>query len=588
MERGTKAQLVARLYRRGASQKDNRIPGYRYRELYARCVKPSLRWPISADVGGRQERHRVLPESASRGLSTFTYTGRHDRRVCRGSSLFLDCSKIFPCLNRHGCGFMIAVKAVALPNSESAALLRFYALQALRPGVLMLDTSCVLAGIRPTNLNTLLTLERLASRRLLLLLYRVFKWSHFRLFVLSLLSLGAVPRHHLRDSCVLWPLLVFDKRRSWRSNDLWPTVGRVTVRVEQPSIGLRAIIKHVHAQLPMLDLKHRREILEILLRLEHVLCHLAIHETAAKPRIGAHRDFIRSALSDSSDNPSPDWALGSTSEQQRPPLLAVNVTKSTKILQVFVKTFAGKSITINNVTGRTLIEDLKLKIKEKAGMRGVWPELKYQGAWLHDGKILSTYGIDQAATLEMTWRLLGGGLSPAPAPNTWAESSHAAANAVVPLDENNAAKPGPRPQPVSPCIATAYYNEGGARAHAAHQPPAAFVDQSVAQQHDATDSRTMVESLGHSRSRIMALRNVESLLDSDEHVTDALPHNVEASKVANEALVLDSAALNGIDAGLARESTGVFCHFHVPFYARPWRLSRTHASARQMGHSHSF
>ena len=75
----------------------------------------------------------------------------------------------------------------------------------------------------------------------------------------------------------------------------------------------------------------------------------------------------------------------------------------------------------------------------------------------------------------------------------------------------------------------------------------------------------MVESLGHARSRIMALCNVESLLDSDEHViTDALPHNVEASNVANEALVLDSAALNGIDAGLAPESTGVFCHFPVP------------------------
>jgi hypothetical protein len=98
----------------------------------------------------------------------------------------------------------------------------------------------------------------------------------------------------------------------------------------------------------------------------------------------------------------------------------------------------------------------------------------------------------------------------------------------------------------------------------------------------------MVESLGHVRSRIMAPCNVESLLESGEYIADALPRSVEASNVANEAPVLDSAALNGIDASLAPESTGVFCHFPVPFYARPWRLSRTHASARQMGHSHSF
>jgi hypothetical protein len=282
--------------------------------------------------------------------------------------------------------------------------------------------------------------------------------------------------------------------------------------------------------------------------------------------------------------------LDSQLEQQRPPfkLLAVKVANSTKILQVFVKTYEGKSMTINNVTGRTSVEDLKLKVKEKAGMRGVWPELKYQGARLHDAKILSTYGIDHAATLEMTWLLLGGGLTATPALNTWAELSHAAFDVIVPLDENKAAKPVPRPCPVSPSVATASCNEGGARAHAAHQPPAAFVNESAAQQQDATDSRTMVESLGHARSRIMAPCNVESLSDSDEHVTDALLHNVEASNVAHEAPILESAALNGIDASLAPESTGVFCRFPTPFYARPWRLSLTHARARQMGHSHSF
>ncbi len=74
----------------------------------------------------------------------------------------------------------------------------------------------------------------------------------------------------------------------------------------------------------------------------------------------------------------------------------------------------------------------------------------------------------------------------------------------------------------------------------------------------------MVESSGHVRSRIVAPCNVESLLESGEYIADALPRSVEVSNVANEAPVLDSAALNGIDASLAPESTGVFCHFPVP------------------------
>ena len=396
------------------------------------------------------------------------------------------------------------------------------------------------------------------------------KWSHVSLFVLSLLSLGAVPRHTLRESRVLWPLLVFDKRRSRRSNDLWATVGRVTVRVEQPSIGLRAIMQHVNAQLPMVNFKHRRE---MRFRLEHVLCHAAILVNSAKPVIRTQRDFICSARRDWSNDSHPDRALCSTSERQHPSVLAVKVTKLTKILQVFVNTFEGKSITINNVTGQTSVEDLKLKVKEKTRMRGVWPELKYRGAWLHNGKILSTYGIDQAATLEMTWRLLGGGLSPAPAANTWAESSHAAANTIVPLDENNAAKPGPRPRSVSPSVATANANEEGNNLHVAHKTTIAFMDAREAHRQDATDSRTMVESEGHALLRITEACNIESLEDEGEHTADMVHHNMEASNVARQAPAFEIVAVNGataLDASLAAESAGVHS-------AHPPLLSRTHA-----------
>jgi hypothetical protein len=309
----------------------------------------------------------------------------------------------------------------------------------------------------------------------------------------------------------------------------------------------------------MVDFKHRRE---MRLRLKHVLCHVVIHETAAEPRTGAHRGFIRSALRLSSDASTPDRALGSsTSEQRRPRvLLAAKATESTKVLQVFVKTFEGKSITISNVTGQTSVEDLKLKVKEKTEMRGVWPALKYRGAWLHDSKPLSTYGIDEAATLEMTWRLLGGGLTPALAPTTGAESSHAAANTIVRLDEKNAATSGRRPRPVSPSVAPANANEKGNNVHVTHKPTIAFMDARAAHRQDATDSRTMAESVGDALLRITEACNLESLEDEDGRTADMVPRNMEASNVARQAPAFEIAAVNGataLDASLAAESAGV-------------------------------
>ncbi len=242
-----------------------------------------------------------------------------------------------------------------------------------------------------------------------------------------------------------------------------------------------------------------------------------------------------------------------------------------------MKNFEGRSITISNVTGQTSGEDLKLKLKEKTGMRGVWPELKYRGAWLHDSKPLSAYGIDHAATLAMTWRLLGGGLTPAPAPNLGAEWSHAAANAIVPLDENNAAKPGPRPRSVSPSVATANANNKGNNVHATHKPTIAFMDEREAHRQDATGSRTMAESEGHALLRITEACNIESLEDEDERTADMVPRNMEASNVARQALAFEVAAVSGataLDASLAAESAGV--HSAHPLQHPPLRKCRGH------------
>ena len=111
-------------------------------------------------------------------------------------------------------------------------------------------------------------------------------------------SAGAVPLPWTSFVGVLapLPLHVGDIRRSWRSEDSSPTTGWVTVRVEQPSTGLRAIMQHVHSQLRMVGSKHGRG---PLLKLECVATHWALPQTL----VSAHRDFARSVLKDSREDP---------------------------------------------------------------------------------------------------------------------------------------------------------------------------------------------------------------------------------------------------------------------------------------------
>ena len=386
------------------------------------------------------------------------------------------------------------------------------------------------------------------------------------------------------ENHMLWPLLVGDNRRSRRSNVVWPTTGWVPVRVEQPSIGLRAIMKHVHAQLRMVGSKHGRE---PCLKLDCI----AACGNSAQTLVGAPRNFIGSdtrvlifpnqALCSSVTLSTTNMGECQTNmAQQRHRVLAANATELTKVVQVFVKNMQGKSIMINNVTRLTSVEDFKFKVKEKTGMRGVWPELKYQSEWLHDGKTLSAYGIDQGATLEMTWLLLGGGPTPAPAPNSGAaESSPTTGSNIFQLDGNSAAELGPRSHSIWRSIGAADDNANNER-DAAREPRAAFVNECAAQQQDATDSRAMAESSGHALLSIMDVRNVESLEDYNEHAADALPQSMEASNVAREAPGLESATLNGanaLEASLASESAGVFTTSLMGFvHGRRCVHARTH------------
>jgi hypothetical protein len=70
-------------------------------------------------------------------------------RLALGICIYVDLGVLRVLLAVHGWGVIAAAaKVAALSNSETAALLRVYALQAWRPGVLIrADTSCSLAGI---------------------------------------------------------------------------------------------------------------------------------------------------------------------------------------------------------------------------------------------------------------------------------------------------------------------------------------------------------------------------------------------------------------------------------------------------------
>jgi hypothetical protein len=496
----------------------------------------------------------------------------------------------------NGGGCVSAVKAfVWLPSSDAAALRGIHTLQARRAVVVMVDTHSArwLAVVRCGS--ALLTLAWPSSLHVLagllhhMMIIHIFNGSQVSLFVLSSASLGALSSHTRRESCMLWPLLVGDNRRSWRSEDSSPTIGWVTVRVEQPSTRLRAILQRVHAPLRMVGSKHGRG---PFLKLECV----ASHGTLAEALVGAHRDFIRPVLGDScGDLKVVDRALRSTQsttnigacptkmEQQRHRVLAANATELTKIFQVFVKNLQGKSITVNNVTGLIPVEDLKFNVQEKTEMRGVWPELKYQSELLHDGKTLSAYGIDQGATLEMTWLLLGGGRTPAPAPNTGAATSHTKGSNIFQLDESIAAEVGPRTRSISSSIKAAD-DDADTERDAACGARSAFVNERAMQQQDATDSQAMAESSGHMLPHMMDVPIVESLEDYIDHAADALPHNMASSNVAREAPGLDSAAGNGADAleaSLASESAGVLCALTVAF-----AHTRRHAHRKQEGRLH--